>query len=187
MKIGLDCFVFRFPGAGIVNYTWQFVRNMIREFPRHEYSLFVQDETFSDPAMASLKNNADFIAINIYQPTLISRLRKKLFLTRRNRGRFIDTFPSLKHNLKNYPENIDLYHGIDWFFYPPLKSQKNILTIFDLTTELFPQFHERLNIEKDLRKAKMARQYDQIITISQATSNDIAERSNIDIKKVHTV
>lgn len=58
-------------------------------------------------------------------------------------------------------------------FYP-LKKVKNIITIYDMTTFVIPEFHRMETIDLQTRKLKFARRYCQgIICISKATKNDL--------------
>ena len=68
--------------------------------------------------------------------------------------------------------------------YPSRAAKINAMTYFDLTTTLFPQFHEEMNIEKEKFRLKILNSYDVVFTISQSTRNDLLKHSTIDPKKV---
>jgi glycosyltransferase involved in cell wall biosynthesis len=77
-----------------------------------------------------------------------------------------------------------VFHCTDWFMHPSRTARVNAITCFDLTTTLFPQFHERLNIDKERRKLKMLPGYDLVFCISESTRRDLLLHSDISPEKV---
>lgn len=78
---------------------------------------------------------------------------------------------------------VDLYHGTS-FVMPPLHHAKGIMTIYDLSFMLFPQFHTRemQAFTKNIRR--YAERTDCIIAISEQTKQDIVSLLNVPEMKV---
>lgn len=67
---------------------------------------------------------------------------------------------------------IDIFHSFNWLM-PPQKKGKRVATIFDLTSILYPQWHDPRTVQLDrLRFKGVGQDADLVITISQNTKND---------------
>ena len=140
---------------------------------------------------------------NVVYLDKLSKLRKKRFID----GEFFD-IPLIKGILKpfnrifglktmyskflntvkfeNYLKDLDrefkkrsvthIVHSETSFF--PLKEYKNIITIYDLTAFIVPEFHRSETIDLQTRKLKFAKKHCQgIICISQSTKRDLLNYS----------
>lgn len=83
-------------------------------------------------------------------------------------------------------EDSDLFHGADAL--TPRLHLPTVITIHDLTTLLFPQFHTRLNrTYQRWALPVMARRADAIIAVSHATKQDIVRLLNVPPGKITVV
>jgi glycosyltransferase involved in cell wall biosynthesis len=62
--------------------------------------------------------------------------------------------------------------------------KKNIITYFDVTTKLFPQYHEITTIKKESRKARALRRFDHVVAISESTKRDLHEQYGVPEEKI---
>lgn len=90
---------------------------------------------------------------------------------------------TFKNYLKKLEEKLKLnkvkiiFHSETGFF--PIKDFKNVITIYDLTPFLHPEFHRHETIDLQKRKIKFAKKYcDGIICISQRTKKDLLKYSD---------
>lgn len=78
----------------------------------------------------------------------------------------------------------DLFHATDITL--PRLAKPSVITICDLTTLLFPQFHTRMNRwYQRLALPGMLRRADAIIAISQATKDDLIQHLRVDPERIY--
>ena len=192
MKIGIDAFVFQYPLTGVGTYTFQLIKELLKSYPEHEYILFLEKEKFDFPEFETIQKKAklEFLdselfgsrpLINRYINAFNRRILAKIF----PRTNLFDLrFPRMNSKLQKATANLDIFHSIDWYVYPSKHSKKNIVTIFDLVSELYPEFQEKICIQKDNLKRKFMKNYDKILAISESTKNDIVHYYNADPSKI---
>lgn len=96
---------------------------------------------------------------------------KKFYQSTREQAHMRTYIVYLNHEFKKNKVKI-IFHSETSFF--PLKGYKNIITIYDLTPNLFPHFHRPEAIDLYNRKMEFGRNYcDGIICISNSTKNDL--------------
>lgn len=78
---------------------------------------------------------------------------------------------------------VDVYHGTS-FVMPPLKAAKGVMTIYDLTFMLFPEFHTRETQRFSKEIHRYAERSDCIIVISEQTRQDVVSFLNISDDRV---
>ena len=78
---------------------------------------------------------------------------------------------------------VDLYHATNLVM-PPLKRAKGVLTVYDLTFMLFPEYHVKgmQAFASDMRK--FVGRADRIIAISEHTKRDIVELLDVPAEKI---
>ena len=194
MKIGLDAYVFRFPITGIGNYTYQLSRNLISKYNNDFFNLFVEDLNFSLKEMHDLPQNASYVEVKRGYLTgmrlfdgVMRKLLRNYYHTGKANTLYFNLFPLLKNRLEYLTQDLDIWHAIDWYFYPSKKAKANIITMFDLTTLRFPQFHDDLCLQKEKIKKQELKKYDGIIAISESTKNDLVEYYDISPEKIETI
>jgi glycosyltransferase involved in cell wall biosynthesis len=179
-KIVLDSFVLRFPRTGIVNYVYNIAHELM-ERPGYDTTLVLQDLNASDPEIGAFINKAQ---TRIFNPNaylgISGRISRKF-----NDPKLVVELP-WRRSIDFAVNNSEIYHATDWYHYPSRHAQLNVITVFDITTTLYPQFHEHTNIVKEQRKAKSLRHFDHIVAISDATRNDIINHFGVDESKITT-
>lgn len=77
--------------------------------------------------------------------------------------------------MENFVGQIDILHSFNWNL-PPVKNAKIVATVFDMTPELFPQFHENKTVQLDLIRLERIKKYaDLVITISENSKKDFLQ------------
>ncbi len=88
-------------------------------------------------------------------------------------------FQNYVQQLKKDVERLEIdvvYHSETGFY--PIGEFKNVITIYDLTTELLPGFHREETCDLQHRKLRFAKRHcDGVVTISNATCEDLKEYS----------
>ena len=189
MKIGLDSYVLKFPFTGIGVYTSELARGLNQ---KEDLYLFVDSIQNLDVEWINYKNielsNKDYLFNSKLLKRIQDILTRRVFLNiYRNKNHYLTFFDKLPTSFKEININLDVYHSIDWYFNIYKNAKKNILTIFDLTTELYPNFHDRINIDKDKIKRQKLNSFDTIISISENTKKDLVEIWNVDPKKIKAI
>jgi glycosyltransferase involved in cell wall biosynthesis len=80
-------------------------------------------------------------------------------------------------------ENVDLVHSI--YFLPPLAGRPSVLTVHDISFEMYPEFFSRRALIRDrLLIRASARLATRVVTVSNASRLDILERYGLPESKV---
>lgn len=73
--------------------------------------------------------------------------------------------------------SVDVFHSFNWYL-PPQKNGKKIATIFDMTSLLYPQWHQAKTTQLDsLRFQRISQKADLVIAISESAKNDFLKYS----------
>lgn len=127
----------------------------------------------------------DFLKnVNIKGKHLLYEIYNKYFL-HNNSSYNINKLESIKL-LKS--KQYDIFHPtyFDDYFLPYLKGKPFILTIHDMTPELFPQYFSKYDYQ--IRKKKiLANKAAHIIAVSETTKNDIVNLLHIDKAKISVI
>ena len=184
VQIVLDGYALRFPRTGIVSYGYAVAKGYQQRLrKRHDLKILLGDRNVTDGEIKEFLTESQAIPIlESNKEDFIERLRRKIF--KKNENPFAGYMAGLDSAIQRSTRGCDVFHCIDWFMYPSRAAKINAMTYFDLTTTLFPQFHEEMNIEKEKFRLKMLNRYDVVFTISQSTRNDLLKHSTIDPKKV---
>ncbi len=178
-RLAVDGFVLRFPRTGIVNYVY----NVLLELTRRKdisVAVLLADLNFSDAEIASFVRGS--MHTRLVQKFVEDGWRSRIQEHYRNRGLSV-RLPTPRE-VSRAVAPVEIYHATDWYHYPGRAARLNVLTYFDLTTTLFPQFHEHTNIVKEKRKARAIRDFDHVVAISEATRSDLIGRFNVPEDKV---
>jgi len=181
-RVTLDGFVLRFPRTGVVNYVYNVVLELIGRSDI-DLTILLEDLNFSDTEIATfVRSSAKTRLVGKYlQPGRLSQTMERY----RNRGLAV-RLPTPAEVARVIAPG-DIYHSTDWYHYAAPHARCNILTYHDLTTKLFPQFHEHTNLVKEDRKAKAIRDFDHIVAVSNSTRNDLITHFNVAPSKISTV
>ncbi len=100
---------------------------------------------------------------------------RKLIAKMRNDKAFQNYVKQLKKDFENLDIDV-VYHSETGFY--PIGDFKNVITVYDLTTEILPSFHREATCDLQHRKLRFAKKHcDGIVTISKATMDDLKEFS----------
>ena len=180
-RLTIDGYVLRFPRSGIVNYVFNVVSELARQ-PGFDISVLLEDLNFSDAEISTFVRGS-------LNTRFIDHVEESGWLNRLNA---IYRDRKLAVRLPNHREIDcavapgDIYFATDWYHYPARHARYNVLTYFDLTAKLHPNFHEHTNIVKETRKARAAREFDHIVAISEATKSDLINHLRIPENKITT-
>lgn len=189
MKIGLDAYVLKFPFTGIGVYTSELARGLNQLEDLH---LFIDSIQNLNSEWKNYKYieliRKDYLFNSKFLNRIQDILTRRIFLNiYKNKNHYLSFFDKLPISFEELNIELDVYHSVDWYFRKYEKARKNILTIFDLTTELFPHFHDRINIDKDKIKREKINSFDSIISISENTKKDLIHIWKVDPKKITSI
>ncbi len=174
MKIGIDirCLMNK-NYSGVAEYTYNLLDNIFKIDQTNKYFLFYNSKkdikenlpTFDYP-------NVKFKGYNY--PNKFFNFSLKFF---------------------NYPNIDKLLGDIDVFFTPNFNflslsnKPKKIITVHDLSFEIFPQFFSKKRIlwHKFINPQKLLNSNDKIVTVSQNSKNDIINHYKIDPNKINVI
>lgn len=180
MKLAFDGYVLRFPRTGIVNYGFAVARGYRELLGHDDFRILVGDRNVTADEIKTFLKTGDVVPIfEGHDETLIEKIQRKL-----NGNSFRNYMPGLASAIRDATQGFDVYHCTDWFIEPSCHVKLNVVTCFDFTTTLFPQFHEELNITKERMKLERLRDYDFVFCISEATRRDLLRHTSVDPAKV---
>jgi glycosyltransferase involved in cell wall biosynthesis len=181
LRIALDGYALQFPRTGIVAYSFAVAKGYREGLAeKQDLKILLGDGHVADSEIRAFLNES--YASPILQNRRVSLLQK---LQRRiYKNSFARQMPGLDSAIQESSQGYDVFHCIDWLMHPSRTAKVNAITWFDLTTTLFPQFHEGLNIDKERRKLKLLPGYDLVFCISESTRRDLLIHSDISPKKV---
>jgi glycosyltransferase involved in cell wall biosynthesis len=167
MRVGLDGYPLSEPLTGVGHYTLELARALARNFPRSQFELVspkpfagtvVQDNQL--PNLTFIKAKSSAIRGHWWSVGLPLYAKKAAF---------------------------DLFHGTN-FELPLWRNRGSVLTIHDLSTLLYPEFHRQPLVRRARVRlplaAKMARA---IITPTKAIKHEVCDRLKIKPEKVTAI
>ncbi len=81
----------------------------------------------------------------------------------------------------------EVLHATDHLL-PPVHRARTVFTIYDLTTQLYPEYHSALNRwYSALMLPRFLRRADAVIAISESTQRDIVQRLNVPPEKIRVI
>jgi glycosyltransferase involved in cell wall biosynthesis len=179
-RITLDGFVLRFPRTGIVNYVY----NVAQHFQKRadfDLSVLLEDLNFSDPEIANFVPTLKTRVVEkVISPGKLGRVKEYL------RNRKLAVRLPTPGEISRMIEPGEIYHATDWYHYASRNARANVITCYDLTTKLYPEFHEYTNIVKESRKAATLASFDHIVAISDSTRRDLIEHCSVPPDKIST-
>ncbi len=100
---------------------------------------------------------------------------RQFMANRKNDKAFKNYVKQLKHDFTKLQIDV-VYHSETGFY--PIGEFKNVITVYDLTTELLPTFHREATCDLQHRKLRFAKKHcSGVVTISRATMEDLKEFS----------
>lgn len=148
--------------TGIGNYTYQLINELLKMNTRDKFILF----GFATFQTYNYLKNIDLgkypnVEIKIIQ--IPARSFRTTFLLWQK----INWPP-----IEKFIGPVDLFHSFNWYM-PPQRSGRKVATIFDLTSVLYPQWHEEKTSQLDkIRFRRIVRNADLVLAISQSAKDD---------------
>jgi glycosyltransferase involved in cell wall biosynthesis len=202
MRIGFDITVLWVAQAGVFYYTYNLMRAMLDHHQENEYLLLDYYQIHrgrADPLeIGNLETqNARLVRcqglrhrrlVN-WRPMWRPALRCLAALVDQTLFRPWSVAASalMQHQLAGTLDGVDVFHSSDVLLWRQ-PNAVNVVTIYDLTGLLLPEYHTANNRELQLRKYRFAQEEaDAVIAISEATKRDIVTHLKIPAHRVHVV
>jgi glycosyltransferase involved in cell wall biosynthesis len=181
VKIALDGYALRFPRTGIVNCSYAIAQAYRQRLAgKKDLKILLGDRSVTDSEIDAFLAESHAVPIlDIHKESFFERVCRKA-----RKNPFFDYMPGLNVAIQQSTRGYDVFHCMDWFMHPSRKTRLNVMTYFDLTTTIHPEFHEELNIAKEKRKLELATKFDLIFCISQSTKNDLLAHSQVNPDKL---
>ena len=174
MKIGMDISQTVY-GTGVSRYTEELVKSLLKIDTRNDYIFFGASLRLY-PKLLNLKKG-----LSDHKNVSFKLIPLPLFV-----------FEFLFNKLHILPIEhligpVDLLHTSDWLE-PPIRSAKKVTTIHDLTVYLFPNSISPRIVSNQKRKLDLVKkETDLIITVSQATKDDLIKFLQIPESKIKII
>lgn len=169
MTIGFDISVLNDRHkTGIAVYTYELLDTLLKINHKDKFILFgiATFETFNYLKNLPFKNYPN-VEMKIYK--IPSKAFRSAFLLWQRLN-----WPPIE----NFVGKVDIFHSFNWYM-PPQGSGKKLGTIFDLTSMMYPKWHDQRTVQLDrLRFERLAQQADLIITISENSKKDFQKFFN---------
>ena len=163
MIIGLDISVLNDrQRRGIAVYTYNLIDAVLKINTTDKFILFGFStfETFNFLKDLPFKNYPNVEMIIYPMP---ARFFRMAFLVWQKLG-----WPSIE----SFIGKVDIFHSFNWYM-PPQRYGKKVGTVFDLTSIIYPKWHDQRTAQLDkIRFNRLAYQSDLIITISKNSKKD---------------
>lgn len=173
MRIGIDISVLNDKNrTGIGVYTFELIKNLLKT--NEQSSSSSKKDKFILFGIATLSTyeylkNLEFkdypnVEMKVYK--MPAKFFRTAFLTWQKLN-----WPPIE----TFIGPVDIFHSFNWFM-PPQRHGKRVATVFDLTSVLFPQWHDPKTTQLDkARFNRIAKNADLVIAISESTKKDFME------------
>ena len=148
--------------TGVGVYTYELIKALLKINKRDKFILFgfATFKTFNFLKNLEFRNYPN-VEMKIYK--MPAKLFRRLFLFWQK----ID-WP----NIEKLVGPIDIFHSFNWNL-PPVKNSKMVATVFDMTPNLTPNYHQKKTIQLDnVRLNRIRNKADLVITISENSKKD---------------
>lgn len=165
---GLDVSVLVDPHkTGIAVYTYELIKALIKLNNKDKFVIFGLSPRAAFENLNSLEfRNYSNVEMKIYK--MPARAFRYAFLFWQKIG-----YP----NIEKFTGPVDLFHSFNWYL-PPQKSGKAVATVFDMTSILFPDWHQEKTVQLDsLRLNRIKEKADLVVTISENSKRDFLKLS----------
>ena len=160
MKIAIDISMLVYQGSGVANYTYNFVKALLKSAPEHEYKLFYS--SFRKPKDFCYLKEFKKLRAKVYDFPFPPRLLNLIW----NKWQILP--------VEWLIGKVDVYHSSDFLRPPLLSGTRGVTTIHDLTWKIFPEFHTSEIVAGHERKLQRTiKHQDLIITDSDNTKKDL--------------
>lgn len=153
--------------------------------PLQTYSRYRGIGRYVNQIIESFKNDPDFYFLFFRGEDVDERSNNRILINAPRRGVTFSDKILLPRILRKH--KIDIYHSTAFALPFKIQDTKYIITMYDLTPLLFPQFSSRKNIFIFKKILQSANRADKIITISKSTMNDLINIQNIPKDKIRVI
>ena len=203
MRIGFDVTAFYYARAGVLYYRWRLLQALLREGREHGFVLLdyrplsrwgelgVMLDSLNTP-------NARIVTCKGIKDRKLARWPPMTATSWRERlARRVDDWLepgwqrivdwSTRRSLDRTLAGVDVFHCSDVMLHKP-PGVRTVVTVYDLTTLLFPELHVRGTVEQQEKKMRFVReQADAVIAISESTRRDLIDHLGVPPHRVHVV
>ncbi len=153
--------------------------------PVQTYSRYRGIGRYVNRIIEIFKNDPDFYFLFFKEKNVNERPENSIFINTPRRGITFTDRIFIPRVLKKH--GIDIFHSTAFALPLKIPGVKYMITIYDLTPLLFPQFSSSKNIYIFKKILSSAKRSDLIITISESTMNDLINLQNIPADKIRVV
>ena len=175
MNIGIDITPVIYPATGIGVYTRELVFHLLKNFPKHHFTLFASTLRGQNQLWKYLKT------LSLYPNFTVKAYPFPPLITETLWNRFH------RPSVEKLVGPVDLFHAWDWQ-QPPARTAKVVTTIHDLTTLKFPEYQHSKTVSVHRRRLHwVTQEAASLIADSHATKEDIKTLLDIPDAKIHVV
>jgi glycosyltransferase involved in cell wall biosynthesis len=203
MKIAVDITVLYIAGAGVFYYRYNLIKALLALPSPHEFVLLdyspIEEWIRNDPEEVKtlLATHADIRRVTGLKHRKLARvgfiqkhglgpLANRIDQTLDRSWRKLCEF-EMNRRLRKRMADVDVFHSSD-VLHCALPGARNVTTIYDLTTLLFPEYHTNLVRETQAKKFHFIQtQADAVIVISESAKQDVVEHLGLAPSQVHVV
>ena len=151
--------------TGIGNYTYQLINGLLKINATDKFILF----GFATFRTYNYLKNIDLGKYPNAELKII-KLPARSFRTAFLLWQKLNWLP-----VEKFIGQVDLFHSFNWYM-PPQGSGKKVATVFDLTSVLYPRWHEEKTSQLDtVRFKRIARYADLVLAISKSAKDDFSK------------
>lgn len=202
MRIGFDITILNVAQAGVFYYSYNLLRALLEQEQENEYMLVdyhpIHRGWGNPPEAWELQaHNAQVVHCQGLRHRRLVNWRPMRRPVLRPLAALVDRAllrpwsmafrASMHRQLDQVLDGVDVFHSSDVL----LRRQPgalNVVTMYDLTVLLFPEYHTAENRELQLRKYRFAQEdADLVIAISEATKRDVVNHLSIPPERVQVV
>lgn len=161
------------------------MRILVDARPLQTYSRYRGIGRYVNQIIELFKNEPDFYFLYFKEDNIDKRPKNRIVMETPRKGITFTDKIFLPRLLKKH--RIDVFHSTAYALPFKVPDVKYIITIYDLTPLLFPQFSTARNIFIFKRILRSAKKADKIIAISENTKNDLINLKNFSGDKIKTI
>jgi glycosyltransferase involved in cell wall biosynthesis len=203
VRIGFDVTAFYYSRAGVQNYRWRLLQALLHQGREHDFVLLnylpLSQWGKLEVALDSLDApNAQIVTCKGFKDRKLTRWPPMMATPRRRElARRVDSWlapfwqrivdGSRRRNLDRALAGMNVFHCSDVLLHKQ-QGVGTVVTVYDLSTLLFPEFHVRSTVELHATKMHFVRkQADLVIATSENTRRDVIKHLGVPPERVHVV
>ena len=202
MRIGLDVTVLYVALGGVYRYDLNLIRAMIGAAPQHQFTLVDYAplhgrRNLLPPLYALEGSNAQVLRCGGLRHRKLSRWRPFQRAPWCTIARTIDGVLAppwraaatavMRQQLTRHLSDVEVFHSSDVLQWRH-PTARNVVTVYDLTALLLPEYHTSETLELQAAKLRFAQEgADAVVAISEATRRDLVAHLRIPPERVHVV